>query len=119
MKKGTYIFAKHPNYKSNHYPARVDRATEKFVWYTDDEGQKIKVAKENCKTQNSVAIQNDSRRQWYSDDNALGAQCIDPRGIVYCLLRHGNENNPPKYRKMGYATDEDYRKLKLSINHLS
>ncbi len=115
MKKGTYIFAKHPNYKSNHYPARVDRATEKFVWYTDDEGQKIKVAKENCKTQNLDAIDRDPERQWRPSESQLGAQFIDPQGIIFCLVKHGNEYNSPIYRKNGVATDEDYRRLKLSL----
>lgn len=114
MKKGTYIFARHPD-GSFYYPSKVDKATEKFVWYTDHDNKVIKVAKIHCKTQNLVAVENNPEKQWFPESNALGTQFIDPQGIVYCLVKYGDHMNLPRYRKMGVATDEDYRRLKLSL----
>jgi len=52
MKAGTYIFAKHPDPHFGLYPTIADRVTAKFVFYTDDEGRKVKVLKSSCRLQN-------------------------------------------------------------------
>lgn len=57
MKAGYYIFAKHPD-GCDLYPCKVDRVARKFLWYTDDEGRKVKIAKSNCVTQNQWHVSN-------------------------------------------------------------
>ena len=51
MKAGDYIFAKHPEFGSCSYPAIASRVTSKFVWYTDDEGRKVKISKDKARLQ--------------------------------------------------------------------
>jgi len=57
MKTGSYIFAKHPD-GSHLYPAKVSRVARKFLWYIDDLGNLVKIAKTSCVTQNQWRVSN-------------------------------------------------------------
>jgi len=56
MNPGTYIYAKHNG--MSHYPAKVCKSSPKFVWFWDDDGKFVKLAKTNCMTQEAWAKEN-------------------------------------------------------------
>jgi hypothetical protein len=51
MKAGDYIFARHPEFGAENYPTVAIKVTKKYLWYTDDEGRKVKIAKSKARLQ--------------------------------------------------------------------
>ena len=66
MKKGTYIYAKHPEF-GDMYPAVVDKCGRKWLYYTDDNGRNVRIDKAHCMTQNKWAVEQGIARAAYID----------------------------------------------------